>query len=225
VAPDAQSRTRVRRPGGRGRRIAGFFINPALQTQPIRLAEGAPSPASVVNVAAFNLGNAGCTAAPDAVPRARLVRTLRELGVGLDDVKHVLTAEASLADVAAAHELAIDAQIQTLRLQRAVLRAVARSTDPEELQRMTDLTTLTADERRRIVDDYVDAVFGNHTGRSSASSTIGRRPRRRRATPSSRPGSGTPGRCERMHEVADDADRLLVPLGESFDRLPGRGRR
>jgi DNA-binding transcriptional MerR regulator len=99
---------------------------------------------------------------PDAVPRARLVRTLRELGVGLDDVKRVLTAEASLADVAAAHARALDAQIRTLRLQRAVLRAVAKSTEPEELQRMTDLTALTADERRRIVDDYLDAVFGDH---------------------------------------------------------------
>jgi DNA-binding transcriptional MerR regulator len=99
---------------------------------------------------------------PDAVPRARLVRTLRELGVGLDDVKRVLTDEASLADVAAAHVLAIDAQIRTLRLQRAVLRAVARSTHPEELELMTDLTTMTADERRRIVDDYLDAVFGGH---------------------------------------------------------------
>ncbi|MGI8414401.1 MAG: MerR family transcriptional regulator [Solirubrobacteraceae bacterium] len=97
----------------------------------------------------------------DAVPRARLVRTLRELGVGLDDVKRVLTAEASLADVAAAHARALDAQIRTLRLQRAVLRAVARSTNPKELQRMTDLTTLTAEERRRIVDDYLDAVFGD----------------------------------------------------------------
>ncbi len=93
----------------------------------------------------------------DVVPRARLVRTLRELGVGLDDVKRVLTAEASLADVAAAHARALDAQIRTLRLQRAV----ARSTNPKELQRMTDLTTLTADERRRIVDDYLDAVFGD----------------------------------------------------------------
>lgn len=97
---------------------------------------------------------------PDAVARARMVRTLRELGVGLADVKRVLTAEASLADVAAAHARAIDAQIRTLRLQRAVLGAVARTTDPEELERMTDLTTMTADERRRIVDDYLDAVFG-----------------------------------------------------------------
>jgi len=99
---------------------------------------------------------------PDCVPRARLVRTLRELGVGLDDVKRVLRAEASLADVAAAHARALDARIRTLRLQRAVLGAVARSTDPKELERMTDLATLTADERRRIVDDYLDAVFGDY---------------------------------------------------------------
>jgi DNA-binding transcriptional MerR regulator len=97
----------------------------------------------------------------DAVARARLVRTLRELGVGLDDVKRVLAAETSLQDVAAAHARALDAQVRVLRLQRAVLRAVARSTRPEELERMTDLTTLTAEERRRILDDYLDAVFGD----------------------------------------------------------------
>lgn len=98
---------------------------------------------------------------PDAVARARLVRTLRELGVGLDDVRRVLASETTLADVAAEHARALDAQIRTLRLQRAVLAAVARSTEPEELERMTDLTTMTADERRRIVDDYVEAVFGD----------------------------------------------------------------
>jgi DNA-binding transcriptional MerR regulator len=66
----------------------------------------------------------------DAVARARLVRTLRQLGVGLDDVKCVLGAEISLADVATAHANALDAQIRALRLQRAMLRAVAKSTDP-----------------------------------------------------------------------------------------------
>jgi DNA-binding transcriptional MerR regulator len=97
----------------------------------------------------------------EAVARARLVRALRELGVGLEDVKRVLAAETTLAEVAAAHALAIDAQIRTLRLQRAVLRVVAHSTDGRELEVMTDLTTLTADERRRILDDYLDAVFGD----------------------------------------------------------------
>lgn len=97
----------------------------------------------------------------EAVARARLVRALRELGVGLENVKRVLAAEATLAEVAATHASAIDTQIRTLRLQRAVLRAVAHSTDGRELEVMTDLTALTADERRRILDDYLDAVFGD----------------------------------------------------------------
>jgi DNA-binding transcriptional MerR regulator len=102
---------------------------------------------------------------PDSVARARLVRTLRALGVGLDDVRRVLAAEESLRDVAAAHAHALDVQIRTLRLQRAVLGAVARSTDPKELERMTELSTLTSEARRRILDDYLDAVF---SGRDSA---------------------------------------------------------
>ncbi len=98
---------------------------------------------------------------PDAVARARLIRTLRELGVGLVDIKRVLAAETSLVDVAAGHVRALDAQIAMLRLQRAVLRAFIGSAEPKELETMTELATLTADERRRIVDDYLDAVFGS----------------------------------------------------------------
>ncbi len=101
---------------------------------------------------------------PDAVARARLVRTLRELGVGLDCVRRVLAAEATLADVAAEHARAIEAQIRLLRLRRALLTAFARSCDPEELHAMTDLAALSAAERRRIVDDYLDAVFGDARG-------------------------------------------------------------
>jgi len=98
---------------------------------------------------------------PEAVARARLIGTLRELGVGLDDIKRVLAAETSLADVVAEHARALDAQISLLRLQRAALRAFARSGDTKELQLMTDLTALTAEERRRIVEEYLDAVFGD----------------------------------------------------------------
>ncbi|MCM3883495.1 MerR family transcriptional regulator [Frankia sp. R82] len=110
---------------------------------------------------------------PDAVARARLVRTLRELGVGLDDIRRVLGAEASLQDVAAEHIRALDAQIRLLRLQRAVLRAFVGSTSPEELKRMTDLTTLTAEQRRRIVDDYLDAVFGDSPDAVAARMSMG----------------------------------------------------
>lgn len=98
----------------------------------------------------------------DAVARARLIRTLRELGVGLDDIKRVLDSEASLVEVATQHAHALDTQIRMLHLQRAVLRAFVRSSDPNELQAMSDLTGLTAEERRRIVEDYLDAVFGDN---------------------------------------------------------------
>ena len=97
----------------------------------------------------------------DAVGRARLIRTLRELGVGLDDIRRVLNSEASLIDVATEHARALDAHIRLLRLQQAVLRVFIQSNEPKELELMSDLTTLTADERRRIVDDYLDAVFGD----------------------------------------------------------------
>lgn len=97
----------------------------------------------------------------DAVARARLVRTLRELGVGLDDVRRVLDAEASLADVAVAHVGALDAQVRLIRLQQTVLRIFIQSHDLKELQLMTDLTALSTEERRRIVDEYLDAVFGD----------------------------------------------------------------
>ncbi|MGH8328674.1 MAG: MerR family transcriptional regulator, partial [Steroidobacteraceae bacterium] len=99
---------------------------------------------------------------PAAVARARLLRTLRELGVGLEDIRRVLAAEVPLAEIAARHARALDAQIRTLRLERAVLRAVVKSTNAEELQRMKDLTSMTEHERRRVIDDYLDAVFGNH---------------------------------------------------------------
>ncbi len=97
----------------------------------------------------------------DAVARARVIRTLRDLGVGLDAIARVVAGGSSLVELAADHERALDAQIAVLRLQRSALRAFLRSPTTMELELMTELTTLTADERRRIVDDYLDAVFGD----------------------------------------------------------------
>ncbi len=97
----------------------------------------------------------------EAVARARLVRSLRDLGVGLDDVMRVLNAEASLREVAIEHARALDAQISVLRFQQAALRIFIQTNEPKEFELMSDLATLSADERRRIVDDYLDAVFGD----------------------------------------------------------------
>jgi DNA-binding transcriptional MerR regulator len=95
-----------------------------------------------------------------ALARLELVRTLRELGVDLATIRRVLASEVEVTDVAATHAAALDAQIRTLRLRRAVLRAVAeRGTDPEGMRLMHRLAHLSDDERRRIVTDFLDDVF------------------------------------------------------------------
>ncbi|MFI1769960.1 MerR family transcriptional regulator [Streptomyces sp. NPDC020800] len=96
----------------------------------------------------------------DAVARLTLVRTLRELGLGLDAIRRVTDRELTLSAVAAEHAAALDVQISILRLRRAVLTAAARR-DPtsEEMERMHQLATLSGAERRRLIDDFLDAVF------------------------------------------------------------------
>ncbi len=42
-----------------------------------------------------------------------------------------------------------------------MLGAVAHTTDPQGLEQMTNLTTMTAQERRRILEEYLEAVFGD----------------------------------------------------------------
>jgi DNA-binding transcriptional MerR regulator len=97
---------------------------------------------------------------PDALVRLGLVRTLRDLGLDLATIRRVLEHEVTLTDVAAAHAAALDAQIRVLRVQKAVLRAVAeRGSDPKELQQMHRLAQLSDDERKRIVADFLDHVF------------------------------------------------------------------
>ncbi|MFG2949515.1 helix-turn-helix domain-containing protein [Streptomyces adustus] len=97
----------------------------------------------------------------DALVRLELVRTLRELGVDLPTIRRVLDRELSMAEVAAAHADAVDVQIRALSLRRSVLRVVAgRGSSPEETKLMHRLTQLSAEERRRLIDDFVEGTFG-----------------------------------------------------------------
>jgi DNA-binding transcriptional MerR regulator len=97
---------------------------------------------------------------PGAVARLTLVRTLRELGLGLDVIRKVVERELTLGDVAEQHAVALDVRITTLRLQRAVLAAAARRRPTrEELERMHQLAQLSQAERRRLIDGFLDAVF------------------------------------------------------------------
>lgn len=109
----------------------------------------------------------------DALLRLELVRTLRELGIDLPTIQRVLDRELSLAEVAAAHADAVDVQIRTLLLRRSVLRTVARrGSSPEETKLMHRLTRLSAEERRRLIDDFVHGTFGTVDADPSATAMV-----------------------------------------------------
>ncbi|MFD7066549.1 MerR family transcriptional regulator [Streptomyces sp. NPDC059913] len=97
----------------------------------------------------------------NALLRLELLRTLRELGMDLATIQRVLDRELSVAEVAAAHADAMDVQIRVLQLRRSVLRVVAgRGSDPEEIKLMHRLTQLSGEERRRLIDEFMDGTFG-----------------------------------------------------------------
>ncbi|MFE9441224.1 MerR family transcriptional regulator [Streptomyces sp. NPDC006602] len=95
-----------------------------------------------------------------SVARLELIRTLRELGLGLEDVRKVLSGETTVARVAAAHVVALDAQIRSLKVTRAVLSTVARrGSTAEEMTLMNKLARLSAAERKRIMEEFVEEMF------------------------------------------------------------------
>jgi DNA-binding transcriptional MerR regulator len=95
-----------------------------------------------------------------ALARLDLVRTLRDLGLGLDDIRQALGGRKSVAELADAHVAALDAQIRVLRLRRAVLRVLAaRGSSTEEAKMVNDLARLSARERQQIIDEFVDRMF------------------------------------------------------------------
>ncbi|MDQ0605238.1 DNA-binding transcriptional MerR regulator [Streptomyces canus] len=97
----------------------------------------------------------------ESVARVELVRTLRALGLGLDDVCRVLSGRTTVAEVADAHVAALDAQIRSLKVSRAVLSTVAkRGSTVEETALMNRLARLSAAEREQIIDEFKEEVFG-----------------------------------------------------------------
>jgi DNA-binding transcriptional MerR regulator len=95
------------------------------------------------------------------VARLELVITLRELGVGLPDVRRVLDGQVSIAEIAAVHLEALDAQIRALRLHRTVLAVVVkRGAGKEEMTLMNKLARMSVAERRQMIDDFLADVFG-----------------------------------------------------------------
>jgi DNA-binding transcriptional MerR regulator len=94
-----------------------------------------------------------------AVSRLELVRTLRELGAGLDEVKRVLARETTFAQLATKHLELVEEQMHLLQTRRAVLRAVVKlDRSTEEVRLMHKLAQMSDEERNRLIDEFWDEV-------------------------------------------------------------------
>jgi DNA-binding transcriptional MerR regulator len=136
----------------------------------------------------------------EAVARLDLVRTLRELGLGLEVVRAVLARATTLAHVAAAHVAVLDEQIRILRLRRAVLSTVAaRGNTIEETLLMHKLARLSAQERQQMIDDFVDGVFAGVDPQAPGTGIA----RRMRQLPAELPDDPTPAQVDAWVELAE----------------------
>jgi DNA-binding transcriptional MerR regulator len=92
--------------------------------------------------------------------RLELAATLRELGLGLSDMRRVLDGTTTVAEVAATQLAALDEQARVLQLRRAVLSAVVkRAAGSRKIAMMNKLARLSAAERKQIIDDFTAGVF------------------------------------------------------------------
>jgi DNA-binding transcriptional MerR regulator len=160
-----------------------------------------------------------------AIARLALVRTLRDLGLGLDDIRAVLGDSKSVAELASVHASALDAQIRVLRVRRAVLRVLAaRRSDIEEVKQLNDLARLSAQERQQIIDEFVDRTFAG-TGPDDPAMNIARG---MRALPAELPDDPAPEQVDAWIELAGlvaDEDfgrraREMVFAGGTAQQLP-----
>lgn len=94
-----------------------------------------------------------------SLARLELLRTLRELGIGLPDASDALAGAQPVASLARRHVELLDEQIRVLQLRRAVLRAIARTrTELDGVRLMKDLASMTDAERAALIDDFWDEV-------------------------------------------------------------------
>jgi DNA-binding transcriptional MerR regulator len=97
-----------------------------------------------------------------ALARLELIRALRELGASLADVERVLGRELDVPELVALQLDAVDAQLRVLRVRRAVLTAIASGeADGQELRTVARLAHISDDERKRIVEEFLDEVLGS----------------------------------------------------------------
>ena len=94
-----------------------------------------------------------------AIVRLELVRSLRELGASLEDIRRLLAEETTLRDLARAHLSLVEGQLRRLQSRRAVLRTIVKQhSTAEQVNLMHKLVSLSDDDRDRIVDEFWNDV-------------------------------------------------------------------
>ncbi|MFC7330868.1 MerR family transcriptional regulator [Marinactinospora rubrisoli] len=94
-----------------------------------------------------------------AIAQLELVRTLRELDTGLEDIRRLLGGETTLHDLVAAHLEIIERQERGLRARRAVLRTLMKQGGTvEQAALMHKLVSMSDEERERLIDDFWNEI-------------------------------------------------------------------
>jgi len=93
------------------------------------------------------------------IARLELVRTLRDLGAGLDDIRRVLTEESTLHELAVTHLRLLEDQLRQFRARRAVLRTIVRQdSTTEQVSLMHKLVSMSDDDRDQLITRFWDFV-------------------------------------------------------------------
>lgn len=143
----------------------------------------------------------------DALARFDLVRTLRELGIGLEAIQTILARRATVAEVAEVHARALDAEIKALKLRRAVLGAIAKRGGTTEETMMTHkLVQLSATQRQQVIDEFIENTFSGITLDGDAEVVV----KWMRELPGELPDDPTSRQVEAWIELAD------LVAGEDF---------
>ncbi|OZM77719.1 MerR family transcriptional regulator [Pseudonocardia sp. MH-G8] len=104
----------------------------------------------------------------DAIARLELVRTLRELGAGLEGIRGLLAEETNLHDLAATHLQVVERHLRDLRARRAVLRTIVNQpTTIDQVALMHGLVPMSDDSRNLLLDEFWGEVTECRPGRPS----------------------------------------------------------
>ncbi|MDQ7806650.1 MerR family transcriptional regulator [Amycolatopsis sp. A133] len=128
-----------------------------------------------------------------ALARLDVIRVFRDLGVDLATIRRVIDGEATVAEVAAEHAAAVEAQIGVLRRRSVVLKAVANRGSPPEAASLAHQRALLSEvERQCLVGDFLADALGDRPELAGVARTL---------TPDL-PGDPTPEQAEAWIELA-----------------------